>query len=88
MSGRKRIPVLRGWLKTPDAAAYAGVCVPTLLSWREMGLKHSKIGHNLVLFRSSDIDEFLERFAVTAGQQDIEAEKLLKLGRQALRLVG
>lgn len=76
---------MKGWLKAKAAAEYASVSERTIRTWlAEGGLKFSKVGGN-VLIRISDLDEYLEGFAVTkdkARRQAAIVDELLRGVRQ------
>ena len=57
--------VERGWLKIQSAAQYVDVSPRTLRSLLKGGeLKHSHLRSGTILIRVSDLDDFLEKFAV------------------------
>jgi excisionase family DNA binding protein len=61
---------LDGWAKISEAAKYAGVKSRTFRSWLKSGLRYSRLPSGTVLVRYSDLDAFLERFAVVEDQVD------------------
>jgi excisionase family DNA binding protein len=55
-----------GLLTVPETAAYLGASPHTIYEWKAMGiLAHVKLGRKL-MFRQSDLDEFIDRSWVPA----------------------
>ena len=61
---------MNGWGKVKQAARYAGVSERTMREWLKQGLKHSRLSTGTILIRYSDIDDWLEGFAVSDDQVD------------------
>jgi excisionase family DNA binding protein len=62
---------MNGWGKVKQAARYAGVSERTFRDWlKDCSLKHSRLRTGTILIRFSDIDSFLEGFAVDDNQLD------------------
>jgi len=55
---------LEGWLRIKQACQYCGVGERTLRSWLCEGLPYSKV-KGVVLIKVENLDQFIERFAVT-----------------------
>ena len=55
---------MQGWVKIKRASKYAGVSERTMRHWFKEGLKHSRLPTGTILIRYSDIDDWLEGFAV------------------------
>jgi predicted site-specific integrase-resolvase len=53
-----------GWLKIKPAARYAGVSERTMRNWLKDGLKHSRLPTGTVLIHASNIDSYLDGYAV------------------------
>ena len=65
--------IQRGWLKRGEAARYVNMSVRTIDDWKNSGLlKYSKLPGGTVLFKISDLDQFLESFAVPAKEKSAE----------------
>jgi hypothetical protein len=61
---------MQAWGKKKAAALYAGVGERTFSGWLKKGLKHSRLPSGSILVRFSDIDDYLERFAVNNDRVD------------------
>lgn len=69
---------MSGWAKIIPAAKYAGVSPRTFRDWLKDGLKHSRLKSGTVLIRLSDIDSYLEGFAVSESAVDKIVSEFLK----------
>lgn len=58
------------WGGVKAGAKHAGVSERTFRPWLKKGLKHSRLPSGTILIKYSDIDEFLESFAVKNDQVD------------------
>jgi hypothetical protein len=61
---------MQGWAKIKRAAKYADICERTMREWLKQGLKHSRLSTGTILIRYSDLDDWLESFAVDIDQVD------------------
>jgi hypothetical protein len=59
---------MNGWAKIKTASRYADVGERTFRKWLKQGLKHSRLSSGTILVRFSDIDDYLERFAIKDDQ--------------------
>lgn len=59
-----------GWTKPKGGARYAGVSERTFRPWLKTGLRHVRLPSGTILVRYSDIDAFLEKFAVDLNDVD------------------
>ncbi|MGD8389838.1 MAG: helix-turn-helix domain-containing protein [Desulfobacteraceae bacterium] len=55
---------MRGWMKIPKAAEYAGLGTRTLRKLLRQGLRHSRLPSGTVLISIEAVDEFLAGFEV------------------------
>jgi len=69
---------MEGWGKIKPAAKYAGVSERLMRDWIKQGLKHSRLRTGTVLIRFSDIDAFLEQFAITSSLADQLVDDIMK----------
>ena len=69
---------MESWGKVKAGAQRAGVCERTFRDWLKQGLKYSRLPSGTILVRFSDIDEYLERFAVNDNQVDQIVSETLK----------
>ena len=69
---------MEGWGKVKNAAEYAGVSERTFRDWIKAGLKHSRLNSGTILIRYEDIDEYLERFAITQNAADKIVDELFR----------
>ncbi|MCX5852965.1 MAG: hypothetical protein NT072_13110 [Deltaproteobacteria bacterium] len=67
-----------GWGGVKAGAKHAGRSERTLRSWFGKGLKHSRLPSGTVLVKFSDIDSFLEKFAVSESQTDKMIKDILE----------
>lgn len=67
-----------GWTKIKRAAQYAGIGDRTMREWLKAGLRHSRLPTGTILVRFSDIDEFLESFAVNEDRVDRAVDEIMK----------
>ena len=65
-----------GWAKIRQAAAYAGVSTRTMRDWLRMGLKYSRV-RGCILIQYSDVDAFIERFAMTEDAVDRVVDEVI-----------
>jgi hypothetical protein len=61
---------MQGWAKIKRAAKFADIGERTMREWLKQGLKHSRLSTGTILIRYSDIDDWLESFAVDIDQVD------------------
>lgn len=79
------------WLSIPAAACHASVCENTIKSWMRSGLKHSRLGRNIVRIKVEHLDAYLEGFAVQSSADLLEQEietirpRVRKLARELAR---
>jgi hypothetical protein len=59
---------MQGWAKIKRAAKFADIGERTMRAWLKQGLKHSRLSTGTILIRYSDIDDWLESFAVNEDQ--------------------
>ena len=59
------------WLKPSAAASYADAGKRQIAAWLKSGLKHSRLPNGRIRIKSTDLDEFLESFAVAPGDSEI-----------------
>jgi phage antirepressor YoqD-like protein len=59
---------MQGWAKIKEAAKFADIGERTMREWLKQGLKHSRLSTGTILIRYSDIDDWLESFAVNEDQ--------------------
>ena len=59
-----------GWGKVKAGAKHAGVSERTFRPWLKKGLKHSRLPSGTILIRFTDLDAYLESFAVNDHQVD------------------
>jgi hypothetical protein len=59
---------MQGWAKLKRAAKFADIGERTMREWLKQGLKHSRLSTGTILIRYSDIDDWLEGFAVNDDQ--------------------
>ena len=69
---------MQGWAKIKQAAKYADISERTLRDWLKQGLKHSRLPTGTILIRYSDIDDWLESFAVNDDQVDRIVDEVCK----------
>jgi hypothetical protein len=70
------------WGGVRDACKYAGRSERTFRNWLTEGLVHSRLPSGRILIKFSDIDKYLEKFAVTENEIDAAINKMLSgLGR-------
>ena len=55
---------MQGWGKIKQAARYTGISERTMRDWFKQGLKYTRLPTRTILIRYSDIDDWLEGFAV------------------------
>jgi predicted site-specific integrase-resolvase len=67
-----------GWGKVKESAQHAGVSERTFRPWLKRGLKHSRLPSGTILIRFSDIDKFLESFAVDDNKVDQIIDEVVK----------
>ena len=70
---------MNGWGKVKQAARYAGVSERTFRDWlKDCNLKHSRLRTGTILIRFSDIDNFLEGFAVNESRIDRIVDEVME----------
>ena len=74
---------MTGWVKVSGASKYVQSEKRTIYSWMKDGLKYSRLPSGRVLIKLSDIDAYLEQFAIT----EAEGSKLDKIVTAVLREV-
>jgi excisionase family DNA binding protein len=67
-----------GYGKIPAGAKYAGISSRTFRELLKQGLRHIRLPSGTVLVKYSDIDAFLEQFAVTESEADRKVDAILK----------
>ena len=61
---------MQGWCKIKMAAKYSGVSPRTFRSWLKSGLKHSRLPSGTILINYSDVDKYIDTFAVENDEVD------------------
>jgi len=69
---------MQGWAKIKRAAKYADISERTVRKWLNKGLKYSRLPTGTILIRYSDVDEFLESFAVDGDQVDRMVDEVME----------
>jgi hypothetical protein len=60
------------WYKVKAASQYAGISERLYRDWLNQGLRHVRMPSGLILTRDVWIDEYLQSFEVSDGNQDID----------------
>ena len=72
---------MTGWRKVSGVCEYTETEKRTIRSWLKAGLKHSRLPSGMILIRLADIDDYLDKFAVT----EAEGSKLDKIVHDVLK---
>ena len=59
-----------GFAKVKGAARFAGISERTMRTWIKQGLKHYRLPSGTILIAYGDVDDFINKFAVTEYQAD------------------
>ena len=68
---------MTGWLRVKGAAEYCSISERTFRDWLRQGLKFSRLPSGTILIRISDLDSFLESFAVDENQQAERIDRIV-----------
>jgi excisionase family DNA binding protein len=61
---------MKRWLSVKSAATYADISVRTMRDWLKEGLKFSRLPTGTIRIKQSDVDKYLESYAVNENAVD------------------